>query len=110
MSKLQQAVANCPPGMETMFNGCTFVYANESSKANYSSFGFEVVTATAAPAEVEDVQEEETTEKALTSADFSAKDAKELIEDNNYAWCVGFVSEDEQRKSVLAALEAKKND
>lgn len=106
MDNLQQVVANCPAGSEVMTNGLTFVYADSSSKKNYLSWGFKVVEATAPPQEVQDVEGE----TPLSSVDFSAKDAKALIEENNYAWGAAFVTESEARKRVLDALEAKKNE
>lgn len=57
---------------------------------------------------VEEAPAEEPAAEAKTSTDMSAKDAAKYIAANDLANLDGFVTEAEERKTVLAALEAKK--
>ena len=64
-----------------------------------------------APAEepvAEEASAEEPAAEAKTSTDMSAKDAAKYIAATDLANLDGFVTEAEERKTVLAALEAKK--
>lgn len=109
MSKLQQIFANCPHGAVVMDKDMKqFTYAKGKTQiANFSSFGYKLTERpVGVPEEIENTVEADNA--PLTSADFSATDAVALIEENNYAWGVGFVSEQEERKTVLKALENKK--
>jgi small subunit ribosomal protein S16 len=57
---------------------------------------------------VEEASAEEPAAEAKTSTDMSAKDAAKYIAATDLANLDGFVTEAEERKTVLAALEAKK--
>lgn len=78
-------------------------YKSQASKNTAAAVEEEVVVVEETPAE-----EPAATEVAKTSTDMGAKEAAEYIAATNLADLEGFVTDAEERKTVLAAWEAKK--